>query len=370
VLKRARDEAERGWRGEDAAIWFRVGLDGDGRNAARLARDAERVARVLETYADNLAHAQDLVQQARDEALEAGLVVRDAVIYYPDEGVTAPAAAPPADAQQWARTVNEHRIAAYQHTSALVFQANDLLSDTGLESLVDELWGNRYFMTGDMINGQSEVLARWYEGKLDTRSGDLAKKSGYLRDWRDLITQADAPDIAREADRLATEYADGGVRARSAARGMGLIARLSKYGTGPGISVFGIYFDYRSGTSPEKAVIKGIAGFAGSAAFIGLFAGPPGWVGALVVGIGVLAGAGASWLAGYAYDHWLPETVKGRAEDYVQDRLEAGAQARREQQEAIQIHKDLLREKLEDTPPSPQYGWDDRRDWQEEEDGS
>jgi hypothetical protein len=147
VLKRARDEAERGWRGEDAAIWFRVGLDGDGRNAARLARDAERVARVLETYADNLAHAQDLVQQARDEALEAGLVVRDAVIYYPDEGVTAPAAAPPADAQQWARTVNEHRIAAYQHTSALVFQANDLLSDTGLESLVDELWGNRYFMT-------------------------------------------------------------------------------------------------------------------------------------------------------------------------------------------------------------------------------
>lgn len=56
-------------------------------------------------------------------------------------------------------------------------------------------------MTADMLNGQSEALAQWYEGKLDTRSGDLARKSGNLRDWRDLIAQADAPDVAREADR-------------------------------------------------------------------------------------------------------------------------------------------------------------------------
>lgn len=101
-----------------------------------------------------------------------------------------------------------------------------------------------------------------------------------------------------------------------------------------------------------------------------MVSGPPGWITA-AIGVGaVVAGGVVGWAAGWAYDHWVPDSAKGRAEDFVRDRLETEARAKQEQQEAIRIHEDLLREKLADNPHSPQYGWDDRQDWQGREDGA
>ncbi|BEL07454.1 hypothetical protein Q0Z83_056450 [Actinoplanes sichuanensis] len=333
-LLAVRDEAAVGWTG-DAGPAFHGNMDSGGRQADGLRTDVERVARSLDTYADDLTTAQIGMERARGIARDGGLALAGDTIL--DPGVGPPRPATPSsgatadqiqmyDTQVTAYNAHMTKVNTYAQAEAQANWAHEVRAfgrDT-LNNALEDLRKKPVLVAAGFVNeGVIGGFAAQHVSKLKKAGEALKAESdaaikGYMRE------RGGTPKAKALNDLSWKKFLEADEFERKAARaGSKIGARIPIAGLV--ITAADIGYDIHTGKPVGKAVVSGVGGAlaaAGTGALIGTAIGGP--VGTVVgAGAGIIVGMATSGALDAAYDR-LPEGTQRRSRT-VSVRSETGS---------------------------------------------
>jgi len=293
---RARRHAEAGWTGA-ASDAFQSRMHMVGSAGDCLVQGIDRLADVLDSYADALQTAQAGVRRARRIAADGGIPVTATMIVDPPDQVSAATYVAAREEVERARRV--------------LNSAADI-AKAGLAVLI----GSKYLTAAEFVTGYGRHLAAAHVRGLESRAHLLLKEVEVQEDLyrRSLPNtperlQCGATLKQRMAAHEAQELAKN-TKIRALGRGL----RIG----GPLLTAVGVGWDIHQGTAPGKAVFSGIGGFvAGTTAetLLTSFGCPPIVSVPVSIGIGNLA---ADW-NGYVYEHVVPDNIQRKIDNGLRD---------------------------------------------------
>lgn len=302
----ARSSASGGWEGDTADAYQSFT-----RPVLRATDDhADRVRRAATSFdqlAAELRRAEQAMAAIRERATAGGLVVDGTVIEEPPS--VPPSVVEPGSPEDLARQAAIAKIELYDELAGEASSAwsdhetwvadrmppavTDAQEPTGLDAVLGELAGLApNFGAGVGAGLTGLALGRWaddYQG----RAREFRRRSRTSGDPR-IRGQADTPAGRSQLDDWLRR-----------ADGLGRWGRILGGPAGVAIDVgFGIYDGATSGDWGRAAVTTGASLATAGLVALGVATAPVSIPAAVVVVGGGLLAAGASWTAGYVYDHW------------------------------------------------------------------
>lgn len=332
-----RRDAGSDWEG-DASDAFRTVMGRLVTRADDVEAAAHEVATELDAFADALETAQNGLAAIRSTAAASGLRLTPTQVLEPGSPPWVPAR-PPDDGSATTGQIASYDAAVHAHNEhvALVVAYNAAVDDTGevvraFEAALDVLGAFlRTVLTswqsyaGTAVIATELALARHLSGMRsyadDLRTAAARADDAYLRS-----PGGSAEGRFQERLRLhATNQADELVR-HADDLSAGRIARL--FGgkvpvVGTIVTIAGVGYDVSQGASPSGAIVGATAGAFATAGVVAVVGGPVGWVAAA----GIVAGVGVGMLAEAAWNAWVPDDVKDKIDQGIEDAWNATTDA-------------------------------------------
>ena len=338
------------WQGETGDA-FAARLRTVGERTDSLSAAATSIAGPVQTLADHLAAAQELLAQARDTATTGGLTVDGTIVHGP-EGAPPPVGDLAADADAPERMAHQQAVAAIEAHDAKVKAWNEVVA-TGTQAFgdwntaLDDFAATWRAASGDIASLASSLLSG-AAGATDlaNQGYKLLAQRNLNQGWRDSAARSLEAAVGEDGQvtvgrgrfyEVVDQIAKNDAAIGAADDGLGALTVTSKLGRGLlvlGVAAtgYGIYDDMQHGESAQQAVVSNVGGFAagagagfvaslGAGALVGAVAGSAVPVVGTVVGAvvgGVVGGAVGSMTSG-AIDHLYEDSSAG-----VSDTLEAG----------------------------------------------
>ncbi|MBO1753158.1 hypothetical protein J4G33_15210 [Actinotalea sp. BY-33] len=332
-----RRDAGSDWEG-DASDAFRASMLRLVTRADDVEAAARESATELDAFADALDAAQSGMATVRTTAAAAGLRVTPSQVLEPGPAPWVPArppsdgSAPQGQVLAYNRAVDAHdeHLSLALAYNAAVDEAADVLRafQTAIDAFGVFL---RKVFTAWQSYVDTAVLAT--ELALKRHIGDMRS---YAEDLRAAAARAEdaylrSPGGSTEAqfqERLrlqSTREADTVLR-NADELSSGRLARL--FGgkipvVGTVVTVAGVGYDVSQGASPSGAIVGAAAGALATAGVVAVVGGPVGAVAA----VGIVAGVGAGMLAEAAWNAWVPDDVKAKIDQGIEDTVNATTDA-------------------------------------------
>jgi len=293
---RARRHAEAGWTGP-ASDAFQARMHTVGSAGNHLIHGIDRLAGVLDSYADALHTAQAGVRRARRIAADGGIPVTATMIADPPDQVSAATYAAAREEVERARRVLD--------SAANIAKAR-----------LTVLIGNNYLPAAEFVTGYGKHLAAGHVKGLESRASLLLDR---LKVEEDLYRRSlpGTPERLQGGATLAQRMAACEAEELAKNTKIRTLGRGLRIGE-PLLAPVGVGWDIHQGTPPGKAVVSGIAGFAAGTVTETLLTGvgcPP------IVSVPVSMGVGtlAAYEYGYLYEHIVPDNIQRKIDNGLRD---------------------------------------------------
>jgi uncharacterized protein YukE len=289
---RVRRHAEAGWTGA-ASDAFQARMHTVGSAGDHLVQGVDRLAGVLDSYADALHTAQAGVRRARRIAADGGIPVTATMIADPPDQVSV-----------------ANYVAAREEVEC-ARRALRTAADIAKAALT-VLIGNRYLTAAEFVTGYGKPLAEAHVRGLESRARLLLKEVEVQEDlYRRSL--AGTPERLRGGATVAQRMAAYEAQELAKNTKIRTLGRGLRIG-GPLLAPVGVGWDIHQGTPPGKAIFSGIGGLvAGTTAeaLLTVVGCPP------IVSVPVSIGIGnvtSAW-NGYVYEHVVPDNIQRKIDN-------------------------------------------------------